>query len=91
MKDFQGKKWRCVDVKLVKNQEVWWKDEYIEKKEFAMTRSYAKYLKEKRKQAKLEYLKVLQSKLEYQMKTYGEVDEIDFLEYQWKTKEYYGQ
>ena len=91
MNDFQGKKWRCVDVKLVKNQEVWWNDEYIEKKEFAMTRAYSKYLKEKRNKENLEDLQILKSKLEYQMKTYGEVDKIDFLEYQMKIKEYYSK
>lgn len=90
-KEFEGKKWRCIDVKLVRNEDVWWRDEYLERKEFAMTSTYSKYLKEKRKQEKLKYLEILKSKLNYQMKTYGEVDQIDFLEYQYKIKEYYGQ
>ena len=88
---FEGKKWRCVDVEMIKNPEVWWEDQYIEKKKFAMTRQYYRYLKEKREREKLEYLQVLKSKLKYQMDTYGEVDEIDLLEYQSKILEYYSK
>ena len=88
---FEGKKWRCVDTEMIKDPEVWWEDQYIEKKTFAMTFAYKKYLKEKKEREKLEYLQVLKSKLKYQMDTYGEVDEIDFLEYQSKILEYYSK
>ena len=88
---FEGKKWRCIDTVMIKDPEVWWEDQYIEKNKFAMTFAYKKYLEEKREREKLEYLQVLKSKLKYQMDTYGEVDEIDFLEYQSKIREYYSK
>lgn len=50
----------------------------VEKKDFIPTKSYMMYLKEKEKEKeKLEYIKLKHS-LEYQYKTYGEVDEFDY-------------
>lgn len=89
MKNFEGKKWRCVKSEMVRDESVWWADEYIEKNTFAMTRQYAKYLAEKRKLEAQEYLKVLKSKLEYQYKMFGEVDDVDFKEYLYMTDKYH--
>lgn len=89
MNEFQGKKWYCSSVKLVKNENAWWKEEYKEVKEYRMTGDYRKYLQEKKKKEFEEELRVLKNKLEYQKKTYGEVDEIDFQEYQAKIRRYY--
>ena len=46
-----------------------------------MTRAYKKYLEEKAQKEKAFELQVLKNKLEYQKKTYGEVDEYDYNEY----------
>lgn len=49
-----------------------------EKQNFRMTRKYLAYLKEKAEhEAKMEVIK-LREKLEYEFKTYGEVDNIDY-------------
>lgn len=60
----------------------------IEVAEFVMTRGYKNFLKEKRKKEKEQELSILKSKLEYQYKKYGEVDDIDFHEYLYKLKIY---
>lgn len=74
MNDFYGKKFFCSGTTIVY-------DEFgtmQEKAEFRMTRSYLKYLREKeQKQLELEVL-ALKSKLEYQYKTYGSVDDLDY-------------
>lgn len=49
--------------------------------EFEMTPKYRQYLHDKREYEREYRLKVMREKLEYQMRTYGEVDEIDFNEY----------
>jgi hypothetical protein len=51
------------------------------KTNFMMTRAYVKYLKEKQLEEDRMYLVKLKHKLEYQRKTYGEVDKYDFDEY----------
>ena len=61
-----------------------YKDEWgtvHEKTKFCMTRAYKKYLEEKAQKEKAFELQVLKNKLEYQKKTYGEVDEYDYNEY----------
>ena len=83
---YNGKKFYCSKVTRVRNEAVWWAEEYVEKKEFAMTDSYRKWLHEKAKKERQEELMVMRSKLEYQMKTYGQVDEIDFQEYMAKVQ-----
>lgn len=85
---YQGKKWFCKDVELVRNEAVWWAEEYDEKPIYTMTRGYRKWLREEAKRKALEEVKVLKSKLEYQYKCFGEVDDIDFGEYQYKLKAY---
>lgn len=89
--NYQGKKWYCKEVQLIRNDTVWWADEYIEKPTYAMTKKYREFLKEKAKKNAEEELSVLKSKLEYQYKTYGEVNEMDFQEYEYKLKAYMGQ
>ena len=49
-----------------------------EKQNFYMTRKYSTFLKEKAEhEARMEVIK-LREKLEYEFKTYGEVDDIDY-------------
>lgn len=86
--EFTGKKWRCTGTIKERNSAVWWTDDYIEKPQFKMTRSYATYLREKRKAEIAHDLDILKHKLEYQQRTYGNVDDIDFQEYVYKLKEY---
>ena len=62
MKEFQGKKWRY--------------DESTDS--FRMTSSYIKFLKERELEKSEFELRVLKESLEYQQKTYGEVDKIQF-------------
>lgn len=73
MTDFCDKKFRPCGDKIVY-------DEYGNAKEktvFMPTSAYIKYLKEKRQEAKEQEIKTLRAKLEYQYKTYGEVDQIE--------------
>lgn len=66
-------------------------DDYImtEKKVFKMTKSYINYLNEKKRKEIENELIVMKNKLDYQYKKYGEIDEIDFQEYQYKLAKYY--
>lgn len=86
--NFKGHKWYYDGSKKVRNDEVWWATEYKEVPEYKMTRSYKAWLANKKSKEQKTELEVLKHKLEYQMKTYGEVDEIDFQEYLSKVKEY---
>lgn len=81
MEKFNGKKFFCQSSYLEKDWSVWQYDEYKEVKIFKMTDKYRRYLKEKKEKEKNEYLMILRSKLEYQMKKYGKVDEIDYQEF----------
>lgn len=85
---FEGHKWYYDGSKKVRNDEVWWTTEYKEVPEYKMTRSYKAWLANKKAKEQKTELEVLKHKLEYQMKTYGEVDDIDFQEYITKVKEY---
>lgn len=59
------------------------------KQNFIPTTSYMKYLHEKqREQDKLE-IATLRNKLEYQQKTYGEVDELDVQNYMSLVQRFY--
>ena len=51
------------------------------KTNFKMTRTYVKYLREKRAEEEHMELVKLKHKLDYQRITYGEVDKYDFDEY----------
>lgn len=81
MNNYQGKKFYLSGIKKVKNYDIWQYDEYQEKKEFKMTKNYREYLAEKRRKEKEEYIMCLRDKLNYQMKKYGEVDELDYQEF----------
>ena len=84
---YTGKKWFCAGEEQVLDKEVWWEDKYITKPTFKMTLNYKKYLREKAEREKAEKLMMLKDKLEYQYKTYGEVDELDFREYEYLLKQ----
>ena len=84
MEKFVGKKFYCDHEYLERDDSVWWEEKYNTKKAFQMTTSYRNYLKEKRKKEKDEALRILKAKLDYQYKTYGEVDPIDYAEFIYK-------
>ena len=74
---YEGKKFRCTG-------EVEYYDDLGFKRTkatFAMTKSYAMYLREKHAEEERMELVKLKHKLDYQRKTYGEVDKYDFDEY----------
>lgn len=82
MQGYAGKKWRCAGTKLVLDKEIWWDTVYVEVPEFRMTKGYLNYLKAKREQELKDRIMCLKEKLEHQLKTYGEIDELDFQELQ---------
>lgn len=88
MEKFTGAKFYCADEVEVKDNSVWWEEKYTTKKIFKMTSTYREYLKEKRKKENEDELRILKAKLDYQYKTYGEVDPIDYSEYISKVKAY---
>lgn len=81
MEKFTGKKFFCVAEHQVRDESAWWEEKYTNKAEFMMTSTYRDYLKAKRKKEKEDELRILKAKLEYQYKTYGEVDPIDYGEF----------
>lgn len=74
---FDGKKWRCVGERV--KVDSWGYTTIVP--EFQMTRSYRQYLVEAQKQKEYNEFIVLKNKLDYEYKTYGEVDEMDFNRY----------
>lgn len=72
---FEGKKWRRPTEYTIK---VDCFDYETKTPVFKMTKAYAKYLTEKEKLKKQHELLVLKNKLDYQMSTYNEVDEVDY-------------
>ena len=85
---FEGSKWRECGTKLVPNQDPWIGDTYIEKADFRMTYTYIKYLKGKKLATLEDEVSTLKSRLDYEYRTFGEVDDIDFQEYENTLKEY---
>ena len=74
---YNGKKFYC-------KGEISYKDEWgaiRTKPNFIMTRAYKKFLREKREHEEHMEIVILKHKIEYQLKTYGEVDEYDLAEY----------
>lgn len=64
--------------------------ETVVRDKFVPTSAYMKWLAEQKEQRKQEEIDLLKAKLQHQYETYGEVDEIDFNEYKYKMKLYYG-
>ena len=88
---YEGSKYRVDFTYIELDKKTYYEDlreEYVEKAHFVMTKSYKKYLYDRRKTLDEFDLEVLKSKLEYQMKTYGQVDDIDFQEYLYLAKKY---
>ena len=85
---FEGSKWRESGIKLVPNQDPWVGDTYIEKTDFRMTSTYVKYLKEKKLATLEDEVSILKNRLDYEYRNFGEVDDIDFQEYENTLKEY---
>ena len=81
MKDYQGKKFYLKGIEKVRDYTYWQIEEYKEIKTFKMTKNYKDYLEEKRRKEIEHYIVCLRHKLDYQMKKYGEVDELDYQEF----------
>lgn len=64
--------------------------ETIVREKFIPTSGYMKWLEEQKAQKKQEEVELLKAKLQSQFEKYGEVDEVDFNEYRYKMKLYYG-
>ena len=90
MEKYDGKKYYVSDTCLVRDYSDPWCNEvrYKEKANFKMTKEYKEYLRNKRNEEIKTELMTLRAKWDYQYKTYGEVDPIDFQEYQYKLKKY---
>lgn len=76
--EFNGKKFYCDHTEMVKNTEVWWEDEWMEKKHFVPTRAYREYLRQKRERERKEEIIALKDQLKAQYEKEGEVDEWKF-------------
>ena len=85
---FEGSKWRDAGTKLVPNPDPWVGDTYLEKTDFRMTYSYVKYLKKKKLTIAEDELSILKNRLDYEYRSFGEVDEVDFQEYEIALKNY---
>ena len=81
MEKYNKSKYYLKDSKMVRDEEVWWDEKYKIERNFQMTKGYSKYLHDKRIEEHEHNLKVMRHKLEYQMKIYGEVDQIDYQEF----------
>lgn len=74
---FIGSKFYCSGTKMVRDN---W-DNLVEKPTFRMTKEYSKYLKAKELEKKNFEIRQLKAKLDYQFRTYGEVEYIDVKRY----------
>lgn len=78
MTAFTGSKWRFKGAYKTKNYNCWYSDEYVEKREFAMASSYRRYLAQKKHDELQSAVVVARNKLEYLMKEYGLIDDIEY-------------
>ena len=72
---FEGKKWRRPD-EFKEKIDIF--GNITEVPIFRMSEQYKNYLTEREQLKKQQELLVLKNKLDYQMSTYGEVDEVDY-------------
>ena len=79
---FTGNKFRFLGTKTVYNQF----GDKVEKGEFGLTRSYVIYLRKKEQEMTRRNLQRMYHKLQYQMETYGEVDNVDYEEFMYELK-----
>jgi hypothetical protein len=85
MCEYQGKKVRLLSIE--KGDYVnWWSDERKVVKKYCRTSGYREWLEEKKAREYEEKLIALRHKLDYQMKVYGQVDELDYQEFMWMLK-----
>ena len=74
---YQGQKFYYT-YSTFKQSNNFYDDTKTEIKHFAMTKSYRKYLAEKRIEDLKNEIKICKEKLTYQYKHYGQVDDLDF-------------
>lgn len=77
MLEYQGCKFRPLETIVSYNE---W-GEKVEKTKFIPTKGYMKWLKEREEEKRQKEITILKHSLEYQMKTYGEVDKYDYQRY----------
>lgn len=75
---YQGKKFRPTNKFKI---EYTIYGEKVKKEIFVPTNGYLKWLDEQEKERKAKEFTQLKEKLQYQQKTYGEVDEVDLLRF----------
>ena len=63
-------------------------DTYIEKVDYRMTYTYIKYLKGKKLATLEDEISIFKNRLDYEYRNFGEVDDIDFQEYENTLKEH---
>ena len=85
---FDGIKWRECGIKSIPNPDPWMGDTYIEKVDYRMTYTYIKYLKGKKLATLEDEISIFKNRLDYEYRNFGEVDDIDFQEYENTLKEY---
>lgn len=85
---FEGIKWRECGIKSIPNPDPWMGDTYIEKVDYRMTYTYIKYLKGKKLATLEDEISIFKNRLDYEYRNFGEVDDIDFQEYENTLKEY---
>ena len=85
---FDRIKWRECGMKSIPNPDPWMGDTYIEKVDYRMTYTYIKYLKGKKLATLEDEISIFKNRLDYEYRNFGEVDDIDFQEYENTLKEY---
>ena len=86
---YEQKKFRCTGTHEVPNlPEDWWKDTNEEKGDFVMTRGYKEYIYKKKKEMAAHEIRLLKSRIEYQIAKYGEPDQMDIDEFIYKVNKY---
>lgn len=87
MVEYQGCKFFCVDEKVIYNE---W-GEKVTKPIFKMTKQYIEYCRRMEEEKRQKEITILKHSLEYQMKTYGEVDKYDYQRYIFMVQQSYNK
>jgi len=86
---YEQKKFRCTGTHEVPNPpEEWWNNEKKTTGDFVMTKGYKKYIKQKQKEMAAHEIRLLKSRIEYQIAKFGEADQMDIDEFIYKVNQY---
>lgn len=87
-KTFTDQKWRLSGSHTKWEYNIFQQPELVKVNEFRMTRAYVRFNDEKRLLRMRTEVRVMKSRLDYEYKTYGEIDDIDFNDYLNMVNEY---